>query len=183
MPRPKRQPPLDLDLCLERHLYAQSLPHPVERINRPEKRGQLAERFFLRLTDAKLRNRLRHEKAWQAKEARAFMIKLLRAQLSQEYYTPYEGHPQVLCYRYSDKESDYGSNWSKLAVDCLQPGGVRTITTPKTDAFGRHHNVVRTIRYEGLNVISSDRPADCEVVEVWEPAKRGEGFCVIEVRV
>lgn len=183
MPRPKRPPPLDLELCLERHLDAQSRPHPVERIKRPEPRGQLAERFFLRLTDAKLRNSLRHEKAWQAKEARSEMIKLLRAQISQEYYAPCEGRPQVLCYRYSTTEPDYGSNWSKLAVDCLQPGGVRTITAPKTDAFGRHHNVVRKVPYGGLGVIASDRPAECEVVEAWEPAKRGEGFCVIEVRV
>jgi len=102
-----------------------------------------------------------------AANARARVLMRMRKPVNPVHYGleyPLAGRPQVLCFRYSSVEPDALAGWAKIAVDCLQPSGVR-----------------RGKPYEGLGIIASDKPKDAEIIEVWHPAKPGKGFCVIEV--
>lgn len=86
----------------------------------------------------------------------------MRAQARLIVAQPLSGRPQVVCLRLSSTEPDAYSDWAKMAVDALcVPAGRRK---------------------EGLGYLRDDRPKDAEVVQFWEPAKRGEGFVYIEIR-
>lgn len=117
------------------HSEAQSRPHPLEGTRhlpmRTAPRGSLVARFFLRLDEAKPRNRTRKESALQASEDRQKMLANLALQLRMQRELicfPISGRPLVLCTRYSSTEPDATAGWGKLAVDCLQPSGERTYT-------------------------------------------------------
>lgn len=94
---------------------------------------------------------------------------------------PLTGRPLVRCIRYSSVEPDSTAGWGKLPVDCLQPSGVRTVTKTVRHPHGHTVKLSRKKPYKGLGIIASDAPKHTDVVEWWEPAKRGEGFCVVEV--
>ncbi len=182
--------PFDLATARERHADAQLRPHPLEGsralpIRVPLlKRGVLVARFFLPLELAKPRNRTRgNRQAWQWAEERSKVLAALSAQWRlQGSPKPAAGsRPIVCCIRYSSHEPDATSGWGKVPVDCLQPGGTRTSTKTVTSPRGEKHVIKRTVQYHGLGLLESDSPAHSEVHEWWEPAKQGEGFCVIEV--
>lgn len=166
-----------------RHSEAQSRPHSVERIRRFEACGRPISIFVFPLDELKPRDRVRKEKAWQAKSDREKVLRRMRLQFvrSESMVLPLPGRPIVRCIRYSSVEPDSTAGWGKVAVDCLQPSGVRTVTKTVKHPHGHDVKLSRKVPYEGLGIIRNDRPAECEVVEWWEPAKRGDGFCVVEV--
>lgn len=77
---------------------------------------------------------------------------------------PLPGRPQVLCLRLSSVEPDKYADWQKNAVDRLR------VPLPKDT------------RRLGLSFITDDRPACVDLHAWWEPARRGQGCVVIEVR-
>lgn len=72
------------------------------------------------------------------------------------------GRPQVLCVRFSSVAPDKYADWAKSAVDML--------CCPTKRATKR------------LGIIRDDRPQDIDLHQWWEPAKRGEEFCYVQVR-
>lgn len=156
------------------HADAQTRPHPMQEGRRIPIRvgayGECAAEFFFPLALLKPRDRLRKELAWQAKHDRDAVLRWMALQRSYGVFAhrdslPLTGcRPLVRCIRYSSTEPDSTAGWGKVAVDCLQPGGLR-----------------RGRPYSGLGIIRSDSPRETDVVEWWEPAPRGKGFCVVEV--
>lgn len=175
----------------ERHDTAQSLPHPLEGtralpIRVPiDKRGELIAQFFLPLTLAQPRNRSRGlRQKWQWASDRKNVFDAMQNGImwhKSNAPIPLPGRPVICCIRYSSTSPDSTSGWSKVPVDCLQPGGVRITTSTVTAPDGKTHKIQREKPFKGLGIIASDSPQHAEVYEWWEPAKRGEGFCVIEV--
>lgn len=165
-----------------RHAEAESKQHPIERIKRIEPRGMLIAQFFFALDQLKPRDRTRKEQGWQAKKARDEVLQTMRLQFEYVAFPrPLEGRPLVRCIRYSTTEPDAMAGWAKVAVDCLQPGGVRTKKRAVAHPYGHTVSISKQVPFGGLGIIRNDRPSDCEVVEWWEPAKRNQGFCVVEV--
>ena len=139
-------------------------PPTVARIQRPERRGQLVQRFALPLELCPTTNRTRHTIAWQHARDKANLMTCLRSQMRGvlRAAAPLQGRPQVLCMRLSTVEPDTYGDWAKRAVDALcVPAGRRK---------------------DGLGFLGDDRPKDIELVQWWEPAKRGEGLVYIEIR-
>lgn len=172
------------------HCIAQARPHPLEGKRpyamRVTGRGELVAQFFLPLDLAQPRNRTRGcRQAWQwtTEREQVFMAMMVqwRASACTAVQLPIEGRPLVRCIRYSSVEPDSTAGWAKVPVDCLQPSGTRTVSKTVTGPFGRKVKLSRQVRYHGLGIIQSDSPRQTDVVESWEPAKRGEGFAVIEV--
>ena len=185
-----KKPPKPFDATAARlhHSEAQSRPHPAERVKRIEARGVLVAQFFFPLTELKPRDRTRKEKAWQAKCDRDKVLSRMvldyvrwRTLTMRHFALPLGGRPLVRCIRYSSVEPDAFAGWGKVAVDCLQPGGVRKVSRKARHPSGHTVILTRDVPYGGLGIIRNDRPADCEVVEWWEPAKAKAGFCVVEV--
>lgn len=135
----------------------------VARIQRPVPRGNLVQRFALPLELCPTTNRTRHSRPGEHAKTKRQILGLLQAQARQfRLREPLAGRPQVLCLRLSSVEPDVYSDWAKMAVDALcVPAGRRK---------------------EGLGYLRDDRPKDAEVVQFWEPAKRGEGLVYIEIR-
>lgn len=140
-----------------------SSPPAVERIRRPERRGNLVQRFVLPLELAPTTNRTRHSKPGQQENMKKQILGLFRLQVGAFYaLRPLPGRPQVLCCRFSSVEPDAYSDGPKMAVDLLcVPAGRRK---------------------QGLGLLKDDRPKDAEVVQWWEPAPPKRGFLYLEVR-
>jgi len=178
---------------LAHHEQAQREPHPLQAGRRlpirTEPTGILVATFVLALDVVKPRNRVRKEAAWMAKADRDRLYQAMRGQMllpinwrANALHTPLPGRPFVACIRYSSTEPDSTASWGKVAVDCLQPGGIRHLKqTKRHPQYNRMHTIDRVIRYSGLGIIETDSPKHCDVVEWWEPARRGDGFNVIEV--
>ena len=176
----------------KKHADAQASPHPLQASRplpiRTPARGELVAQFFLPLDLAKPRNRTRGTRfAWMAKKERDDVYNEMSRQYVfenavklEEFEPPVSGRPLVRCIRYSTTEPDSTAGWAKVPVDCLQPGGTRLVTKTKKVKGEKVKYKVLT-EYEGLDIISSDSPKHTDVVEWWEPAKRGKGFAVIEV--
>ena len=183
-----KSPPIDMAKARMQHVDAQSRPHPLEGSRpypiRAEARGLLVAQLFLSLDVAQPRNRSRGSRQpWQGALERTRALTALSAQWrsGSERVFPLAGRPLVRCIRYSSSEPDTTAGWSKVPVDCLQPSGVRNVSKTVTHPYGHKVQVSRQVPYRGLGIISSDSPRVTDVVEWWEPAKRGEGFVVIEV--
>lgn len=181
-----RLKPLPASICelVDRHHAAQSRPHPHPHVVRPRPRGELVALALLRLDECLPRNRSRREQPWQAKAARDTVLARLQSQLRPQLH-PLRGRPQVVCYRYSSKQPDAHAGWGKTAVDCLQPSGERTyshkIKSKHPIKDGEYKTIKRKRAFVGLNIIASDEPSKCEVIETWEPATNGHGFVIIEI--
>lgn len=154
----------DWRAALQRADEVLSKPPLIARIVRPEPRGALVARFALPLELCPTGNRTRHTMAWMhaRDKAQLFarMLPQMGGRLRSDAVLP--GRPQVLCLRLSAVEPDRYSDWAKRPVDLL------CVPT------GR--------RKKGFGFLRDDRPSDAEVVQFWEPAKRGEGFVYIEIR-
>lgn len=161
---PIREPRFIWREALARAESVLSEPPAVSRIQRPERRGELVQRFVLPLTLCPTTNRTRHTIAWQHARDKAHLLTCLRSQMRGllRAEAPLPGRPQVLCMRLSTVEPDVYSDWAKRAVDALCVPAAR--------------------RKDGLGFLRDDRPKDIELVQWWEPAKRGEGFVYIEIR-
>jgi len=137
-------------------------PHP--RSERVESRGALVARFVLRLDHCRApSNRMQVKQPWQYAQHKEAVWKWMRAQYEQRD-TPLPGRPLVRCIRFSVVAPDRLTQWSKVPVDKL--------CAPRKRAD-------RTIT--GLNFLTDDRPECADVVQWWEPAKRGEGCVLLEV--
>lgn len=141
-----------------------SIPPPTgHRIVRPEKRGELVHSFTLPLEMCLGTNRTRHSNPGQHAKLKKSLLALLRLESAiYRQREPLAGVPQVLCTRFSSVQPDAYADWAKMPIDAL--------CVPQ----GR--------RKEGLGLLRDDRPKDAEIVQWWEPAKRGKGFVYIEVR-
>lgn len=132
-----------------------ALPPARAHIERPQSRGVLVKRFALPLDLCKPQNRTRHGQAWALGKLKKDIAACLRLQ-AQQRREPLPGRPQVLCLRLSSVEPDKYADWAKHAIDQLCP--------------------------QGLNFLRDDRPQDAEIHQWWEPAPKGAGCVVIEVR-
>lgn len=152
----------DIREALVRADSAFCLPVPFEHIRRPERRGDFVRRFVLPLELAPTTNRTRHAHPWKNAGIKSKLFSLMLKQAWPGQASPLPGRPQVLCCRFSSVEPDAYADGAKMAIDLLcVPQGRRKI---------------------GLGFLRDDRPKDAEIVQWWEPAKRGEGFLYIEVR-
>lgn len=137
-------------------------PPAIARIQRPTPRGAVVQRFVLPLELCPTTNRTRHTHPGQHAKTKAQLLTLMRNQARTIVAHPLPGRPQVWCLRLSSTEPDAYSDGCKMAIDAL------------CVAMGR--------RKDGLGYLRDDRPADTEVIQTWEPAKRGQGFVYIEIR-
>jgi len=153
----------DRDAALSLAQGVLSAPPALPHINRPAPRGALVQRFVLPLKLCPTTNRTRHSKPGQFAPVKRALLALMQQQARCfRVREPLPGRPQVLCLRLSATEPDAYSDWAKMAVDALcVPAGRRT---------------------EGMGYLRDDRPKDAEIVQWWEPAKRGKGCVYIEVR-
>jgi len=138
-----------------------SSPPARAHIERPAPRGERWARFALPLEFCKPQNRM----ARAGTQAAGWAIgklkeSILIAMLLQNgrVREPLPGRPQVLCLRLSSTEPDKYADWAKHAIDRL------------------------TVKHRGLGFLRDDRPQDAEIHQWWEPAPRGKGCVVIEVR-
>lgn len=138
-------------------------PPTVARVQRPARLGDIVQRFALPLELCPTTNRTRHSRPGQHEKTKEQLLALMREQC-QVFGTrePLAGRPQVRCLRLSGTEPDAYSDWAKMAVDMLCVPAAR--------------------RTEGLGFLRDDRPKDIELVQWWEPAKRGNGLVYIEIR-
>lgn len=136
-----------------------ALPH----IERPVARGEIVKCFALPLELCKPFNRLSRagtaSAGWALGKLKKDALALMLAQNRGIERAPLSGRPQVLCVRFSSVEPDHESGWCKNPVDRLRVGA------------------------NGLGIIVDDKPKCIELRTWWEPAKRGDGFCYLEVRL
>ena len=139
-------------------------PPAIERIQRPAPRGRYVQGFVLPLELCPTTNRTRHSKPGQFDGVKKQLLTLMRSQARMFGVRPepLPGRPQVLCVRLSVTEPDAYADWAKMAVDALCVPAAR--------------------RKDGLGFLRDDRPKDAEVIQYWEPAKRGAGLVYIEIR-
>jgi len=156
----KQTRPFDAAAALRLADEAMAREPALARLARPVVSGERVARFVLPLDACKPQNRTNHRSPWayQADRKRVAMLMGVQCPRRRE---PLRGRPTVVCTRFSSVEPDAFADWAKMAVDVL--------TMPTGRAMNR------------LGLIEDDRPAKAEVIQRWEPAKRGEGFCLIEV--
>lgn len=126
-------------------------------IVRPVPRGRLVARWALPLPLCKPQNRTRHGQPWALGKLKEDVLLCMLSQHGRRAQV-LVGRPQVLCLRLSSVEPDKYADWCKHAVDRL------------------------TAKNRGLGFLRDDRPEDAEIHQYWEPAARGKGCVVIEVR-
>ena len=137
-----------------------SRPPALARIVRPVGVGVRVARFALPLDLCQTTNRTRGAAGWAQKRTKHRLAFLMGAQC-RRFDAPLGGVPQVLCVRFSSSEPDAYSDFAKAAVDIL--------CLPTARAPNR------------LGIIVDDKPSRATVVQWWEPAKKNQGFVVIEV--
>lgn len=152
---------LDIAACASSVVDVLSEPPKREHIVRPQFIGDVIASFILPLDLCKPQNAKRGAPVWAAMADRKRIAKLMFAQY-QPVESPLTGRPQVLCMRLSSSEPDKYSDWAKTAIDVL--------CRPNKRCKDR------------LNLIYDDAPKYADVHAWWEPAKKGQGFCYIEVR-
>jgi hypothetical protein len=135
-------------------------PPALDRIVRPVAIGDRVARFVLPLEMCKPQNRKGKIAGWAAVKDRKVVAQAMAVQV-RPWGSPLRGRPQVLCVRFSNVEPDPYSDWAKVAVDVL--------CAPTKRCTDR------------LNIIVDDAPRHAQVVQWWEPEKRGDGFVYIEV--
>lgn len=134
-----------------------ALPPAREHIVRPVPRGQRVVRFALPLALCRPQNRTRHGQGWALGKLKSDVLLCMLSQHGRRA-TPLPGRPQVLCLRLSSGATDKYADWAKHAIDRL------------------------CIAHSGLGFLANDREVDAEIHQWSEPAKPGQGCCVIEVR-
>lgn len=166
----------DRKRALSFHERAQSLPHPHQELRpltiRTPGIGTRLGMFFLPLTLANPRNRSRGKHAaWIHAQHRKKVIDALSDQriapwnlLLMNAQLPLQGRTMIRCIRYTSGVTDATAGWSKVPIDCMQPGGFR-----------------RGKSFSGLGIIASDSPKHTDVIEWCEPSRSGEGFAVFEI--
>lgn len=145
-------------------------PPPLSRIKRPPPVGALVARFVLPLELCQAQNRTARAamsanavngRSWRVGELKAEVAKMMGHQVRPGRREPLPGRPFVRCIRFSTIEPDTYADWAKMAVDVL--------CKPTSRAPRR------------LGFLRDDRPKDAEVSQHWEPARKGEGFVLIQV--
>lgn len=152
---------LDLSPCMSLVSGLLSEEPKRDHIIRPAFTGDVVASFILPLGVCKPQNAKRGAPGWAAMADRKKVARLMFAQ-HQPVDSPLPGRPQVLCLRLSSNEPDKYSDWAKTAIDVL--------CRPNKRCKDR------------LNLIYDDAPKYADVHAWWEPAKKGQGFCYIEVR-
>lgn len=159
---PLRELQFDWRRAIELAEQAFALPPAIDHIRRPERRGNLVQRFALPISLAPTTNRTRHSRPGQSEKTKKAIMALFQVQARALHHEPLPGRPQVLCCRFSSVEPDAYSDGPKMAIDLLcVPAGRRK---------------------QGLGLLRDDRPKDAEIVQWWEPAPPKKGFLYIEVR-
>lgn len=131
--------------------------------------GSLVARFALPLELCEPQNRKRGAPTWALAKTREAILGLLTMQLAPRLPSaPLPGRPMVQCIRFSARAPDAFADSFKTAVDCLTKSRIR-----------KHKGVPRKIA--GVGLIVDDRPEVCDVLQRWEYAPSGEGFCLIAV--
>jgi len=137
--------------------------HPPAKahIVRPTPRGELVARFWLPLELCAPMNRIARRgtqaAGWALGKMKTDAFRLMAAQHARRK-APLPGRPQVLCLRLSSVEPDKYADWQKNPVDRLRDDD------------------------KGLRFIVDDRPSCIDLHAWWEPAKRGDGCVLIDVR-
>jgi len=137
-----------------------SLPPAKPWIERPAPLGRLEAVFALPLAYCKPQNRTNHRAPWAYQRDRMNVAVLMGYQ-QRPWREPLAGRPMIRCVRFSSVAPDAYSDSFKMAIDVLC---VRTERAPMR-----------------LGIVRDDKPKDAIVKQWWEPAKKGEGFCYIEV--
>jgi hypothetical protein len=145
---------------LARAKLAMASPPALARLKRAEPKGERVAFFLLPLELCKPQNRTSHGQAWRYARDKDRIREHMWLQ-HRPRKEPLPGRPMVRCTRFSSTEPDVFSDWAKMAIDVLC---VPTTRSPRR-----------------LGIIRDDRPKEAEIVQSWEPAKRGQGFVVIEV--
>lgn len=150
--------PWRADTAMARALALLAAPPARPHIVRPEPRGDLVQSFVLPLELCPTLNAFAEWPAWRRKKCKDNALAVMLRQALRRRPTPLPGRPQVLAVRLSSTEPDRDSGWCKVPVDRL------------------------TVKRGGLGIIADDRPSAIDLVHWWEPAKKGQGCVVVEVR-
>ena len=163
---------LDRFTLLERADTILSSPPSLDWIVRPIPRGDLVARFVLSTQLCKTSNATRHATARMQGAIKSEIWSTMLAQAGGLQDHPVSARPQVICVRFSTHETDPYSDWAKAAVDMLRMWRQR-----------RHKIGSRIVvtKIRGLGYIAEDSGRHIDLHQHWEPAKRGEGFVLIEV--
>lgn len=164
--------------CLEWRLRALALlaaPPTASYVRRVERRGSPVVSFALPLDLCEPQDKRRQAPEWVHASIRQKLYEIMRDQMllqgvrgSKDGLT---GRPQVVAVRFSCVRPDRWADWGKQAIDILQRPATR-----------KDKNGVPTpLKRLGLIYSDSDERTDVECW--WEPARQGEGFVYIEVRV
>lgn len=151
-------PPWRADVALSRALAVLAAPPSKPHIVRPEPRGELVVSFALPLELCPPLNAFAEWPAWRRQKTKQNALAVMLGQVRRRREEPLPGRPQVLAVRLSSVEPDRDSGWCKVPVDRL------------------------TGKRGGLGLIADDRPSAIDLAQWWEPAKKGQGCVVIEVR-
>lgn len=139
-----------------------ALPPALPHIERPAPCGALVARWALPLELCKPMNQIARRGTQQAGWALQKMKRECWLRMMAQHgrrALPLPGRPQVLCLRLSSSEPDKYADWQKNPVDRL-----------------------RACENAGLGFIVDDRPTCVDLQAWWEPAPRGKGCVIIEVR-
>ncbi len=152
--KPKKAAPQPFSVRKAIFRAAVTLATPPARphTRRVEPVGDLAYRFVLPLPLVAPQNRT-HGKTWMLGKLKAECLAVMRSQLVARPTSPLSGRPQVLCVRFSSRETDAYSDGFKSAID----------------------------RLKDLGIIVDDKPRCIDLHQWCEVAKPGEGFGLIEV--
>jgi len=135
-------------------------PAPGLHIKRPKPRGNVVARFALPLHLCPTTNSTRGMPGWKLANFKRAIGNLMLIQ-ARPARAPLTGYPQVIARRFAHNESDPSADFAKMAIDRLVVGN---------PGEGK------------LGYLRDDRGSVAETIQYWEPAPKGEGCVIIEVR-
>jgi hypothetical protein len=115
--------------------------------------GALVGSFIVPLELCPTTNFTRHGQIWKLAKLKSQCELVMRAQYREHRTVPLPGRPMVRCIRFSSVAPDRYCDSFKIAID----------------------------RLVGLKLIKDDKPALCDVHQLWEFAAAKSGFGLIEV--
>jgi hypothetical protein len=167
----RRAEPFDSDRCRVFAVTTLALPPALPRLTRPERHGGLLYAFVLPLSVCPSSNTTGRAgmagQGWRMGKLKSACWGYMKPQSlrSRDFRLPLPGRPQIIATRFSTNEPDSCCNWAKIPIDMLTVA--RTING-------------RTQQHR-LGIIVDDAPKHVDVVQRWEPAKRGQGFVYLEI--
>lgn len=138
--------------CVLRAREILAAPPARPHLQRVEPVGDLVAHFVLPLSLIQSSNPSRRKQNWQHAKTKAALQVLMRSQFVPRS-EPLPGRPMVRCIRFSSFEPDRYADTFKVAVD----------------------------RLVDLKLIEDDKPALCDLHQLWEYAPPKQGFGLIEV--